>query len=254
MIFHHEAIYIYIVDTNSIEYMDLIWKLSADEIIYSLGLKHIETRKKYIISRAIKRYILGLFFWIPINKLVFKKDNFWKERLYLPNNNIPFSNYSLSHTEGFIVFSFSAKIGVWIDIENISLSNSFTCEDWSEIFSPFELYNIKKDITWTKFYEYWTMKEALSKAKWLWFNMNFKDIEIKLINDSSYELANSWERWDFFVFLLNQTHYCSLVYQKDEIYNIYINEICLNSDSNSSFQFINQSKMHTYHKHSISLL
>lgn len=251
-------IYIYVINFKDLSRKDLdfLWNyLSENELEYVAEIDHEQTKSQYIVSRAIKRFILSLILWISKEELIFIKDLYWKESVIMAGNyKQRFSSYSLSHTKDLIVFAVSESQSLWIDVERSDSNFRFTESEFHDIFLPSESQKIISDSSGIMFYIHWTIKEALSKAKGLWLNMNFEDILINIDNKIGGSVFNHWKEWDFIVLLVNDKYYCSLVYEKTPKHDIYINELHINQDVGIDFQFLHQSKPHNFHKNSISLL
>lgn len=132
------------------------------------------------------------------------------EFLKYSDNNKPFFNdpvsVSISHTENMVICAVcrSGKLG--IDIEKITVTKY---EDYSEYFTINEMEKIKKNGL-KIFYEFWTMKEALSKATGEGFLLPFNQLDL-----SNKEILYKNELFYFKNFKIDNDYIASLCYTKN---------------------------------------
>ncbi|MBW1295677.1 4'-phosphopantetheinyl transferase family protein [Aquimarina litoralis] len=111
----------------------------------------------------------------------FLKDSFGKP--YIENCNI---HFNISHSENTVVCAFSKK-NIGVDIEEI---NNLDVTMFDNVFSSDEMEKINKDGV-SRFYEFWTIKEAVSKA--IGQGLGIPLLEIKIKNQYAIYDNNKWQ-------------------------------------------------------------
>lgn len=154
---------------------------------------------------------IGYYIFIG-NKLSFEdflRDAYGKP--YIKDGEI---NFNISHSYWKVICGFSTdEIGV--DIEEIK---DIDLKDFNDVFSEKETAEIQKSGI-LKFYEFWTKKEATSKALGKGFSIPFQKIKI----EDNYAVYNN-VNWYTLGYKL-QNSYCSIASNvlPKEIKHIYIN-------------------------------
>lgn len=96
--------------------------------------------------------------------------------------------FNISHSGKWVVCAATMDNEIGIDIEEIL---EIDINDFERLFSGEEWGHIKNDpISLRKFYEFWTIKEAVSKADGRGFHMDFKKIKIHI--SSGTPLVEGW--------------------------------------------------------------
>ncbi|WP_299188246.1 4'-phosphopantetheinyl transferase superfamily protein [uncultured Aquimarina sp.] len=110
-----------------------------------------------------------LFCGSPLEFSRFLKDSYGKP--YIKDSNI---HFNISHSGNTAVCAFS-KQSIGVDIEEV---NDLDVTMFDTVFNPDEMLRINTDGT-SKFYEFWTIKEAVSKAIGKGLGIPLLDIKIK---------------------------------------------------------------------------
>lgn len=99
----------------------------------------------------------GLISGEKLDFKLYKRDN--NNRPYLDNSSI---NFNISHTDQTVLCAITCKdLALGIDIEKCK---SINFNSFKHVFHKNELINIQKDTTTQFFFNYWTRKEAFTKA------------------------------------------------------------------------------------------
>ena len=138
--------------------------LDADERRRYERLLDDSTRREFALAHALLRITLSDCAHIPPGDWRFEQAPGGKPRL--PQNSPYPLVFSLSHTHGLVACIVASKGDVGIDVEHVSRST-----DWRGIakryFATQEvagLERITESDRQTRFYELWTLKEALAKT------------------------------------------------------------------------------------------
>lgn len=121
---------------------------------------------KYSFCRGMLRHLLSLYTGIPPFDLAFTFNEYGKP--YLARKFASFNlGFNLSHTSDYVVFAFGLNTEIGIDLEKIRpfqgiiqiVESFFSREEYLCI------EQLKPDEQIKIFYDFWTKKEALLKAK-----------------------------------------------------------------------------------------
>lgn len=149
--------------------------LSTQEQDRSLRFRHIEDHKSYVTAHVLKRVLLHCATGMPLSELRFRTKAGGKP--WLESSDIKFS---LSHTRGMAIVAITFNGDIGVDAERVT-SQFIPNSDLVKlgILSATELARIlgSHDPQRT-FLEYWTAKEAVSKAIGCGLFMPFSDIAI----------------------------------------------------------------------------
>lgn len=157
-----------------------IWKCSLDETYLSeeelwqtlddserqrAGFLHFgRDRRHFIAAHGVLRLILSRYLKIPPHYLKFNYGINGKP--YLANSNIPELKFNLSHSVDRLLFAFTCKHEIGIDIEYIDLIPEV--DNVARFILTEREYTMLKKTPFEhkleSFYEFWTLKEACIKA------------------------------------------------------------------------------------------
>ncbi len=123
-------------------------------------------RHEYLITRALVRTVLSRYVTIDPSLWRFDKNKYGKPAIASPKVVLPLS-FNLSNTTGLIVCLVALEREVGVDVENMTRPGE-TVEIAEQFFSPTEvsaLRTLPPISQRSRFFEYWTLKEAYIKAR-----------------------------------------------------------------------------------------
>jgi 4'-phosphopantetheinyl transferase len=145
---------------------------------------------QFVIAHALVRVALSYHFAIPKGDWQFDCDPDGKPVVTAPEL-LPAVQFSLSHTDGLVACLITLSAEAAVDVEKIQYHRDLALVS-HQMFSPTELKALRalprKDWT-TRFFAYWTLKEAITKAQGRGLALTFSDISFDLG-------ANNWIRAD----------------------------------------------------------
>jgi 4'-phosphopantetheinyl transferase len=163
-----EDAHLFYCDTRQIEeaqYYALRGLLSIRERARADALWRAEDRRDYVAAHALLRRALAFSTGSAPEELVFERDALGKPFLAQAEQVLP-RDFSLSHSAGLVACAISAAHAIGIDVEAINgaidvsriAARYFTVDEATALMRcPVE------DRAW-RFFELWTLKEALLKA------------------------------------------------------------------------------------------
>jgi 4'-phosphopantetheinyl transferase len=157
------VIYMVLTDSYSSDAMSSFRKLlSAGELEKALRFRFIQDQRRYIVTHAILRIILGGYLNSMPNKIEFISNDYGKPSLPEKFKKI---HFNLSHSKGLSALVFSTKSEIGIDVEKIDPEFDFDLianTHFSNAENNFIL--AENGQSRKRFYTLWTRKEALLKA------------------------------------------------------------------------------------------
>lgn len=203
---NNDEILIFFLENKSSPDINRILKYLTDDEKYKASqLSNKDSYWEYIASRYLIRFGSEKFFKIDSKNIIIKYSDKWVKLENFFNNEV---NISISHTKNLVCFALGKDVlRIWIDIEyfrNIP-QNDIKEISWS-ILSDKEkniLHYPIKLLTSKKFLQYWTIKEAFSKAIWLWLKTPFNLISLgklqtnkwiqPILPEEFFSLNKNWE-------------------------------------------------------------
>lgn len=191
--------------------------MSADERDRA-GRFHFERdRLRYIVTRALVRTGLSRYApWAPA-QWQFGTDAHGRPFVVnLPAPSVP--TFNISHTRDWIILGVRARHGLGVDVEHARARDSM-CDLADMFFSPEEaaaLRQLPPAARETRFYEYWTLKEAYIKARGLGLAIPLDVFSFRLSTPGTIEFhiephyPDSAQRWRFCQFSLDAQHLAAL--------------------------------------------
>ena len=154
---------------------DLLSCLSADEKDRYHHMSRPHLRRDFLISRAALRLLLSSYSKCSAASLKFQYNAYGKP--FLQGNSLFFN---VSHSGSFIIYAFSARAELGIDIEKVdpasaNLSMAEICFSDKEIF----LLKCSKKADFSEiFFKTWSRKEAYVKALGMGFSLPLKSFSV----------------------------------------------------------------------------
>jgi 4'-phosphopantetheinyl transferase len=135
-----------------------LWMMRVGDILEHQSLK--------VVSEAFLRHVLSQYAEISPQDWKFQKNPKGKPEIYFPDLAVPL-NFNLSHTSGLMVCAVVRNHAVGVDAEQVERKIRFL-ELAERYFSNEEVRHLKslpQDQQRTRFFEYWTLREAFIKAR-----------------------------------------------------------------------------------------
>ncbi len=138
-------------------------------------------RVRYIISRAVLRYILSFYTAIPAKDIIFKLGH--RGKPYLAENAIDLQ-FNVSHSEDMVVYALTTQAEIGIDIEK--MESHYHQGVAERFFSPKEYGEwmaLPDEKKMSAFYRVWASKEAIIKALGEGLYAPLSDFSVNLFED-----------------------------------------------------------------------
>lgn len=166
--------------------------LTEQELLEFGDLKTNEIRFERTAARGITRLVLSRYLSCDPQSISFTRNSLGRPSVF--NQSIPPIHFSLSHTKGFIALALSSNSELGVDVERVDLDldvmplfdQVLTPEETKKIL---ELSNSHHAMS-RRFYEYWTLKEALLKAKGLGLSGSLTRLSFKLETEGHVRLQS----------------------------------------------------------------
>jgi 4'-phosphopantetheinyl transferase len=139
--------------------------LSPEEWSANASFRFERHRHAHLLTKAFVRLLLARYGGIAPEDWVFSKNAYGRPEIAGPSD-APHIKFSISHTDGLIAYMLALGREVGVDVENTSPSLDRT-EVVRKYFSPIEqddLRVLSEPVGQRRFFEYWTLKEAYTKA------------------------------------------------------------------------------------------
>ena len=150
---------IYIINTTNFNEKELIKQLSAEEKLNACALRQKSVRKRYIISRALRRKILAKALSLKPEKIII--ENALNGKPFIPTDPI---HFNMSHSKDLIVLALSEK-PVGVDTEFMKKRDFIKLIRYALSSKESAIYSME-NIT-QEFYRWWTVYEAGIKLEGL---------------------------------------------------------------------------------------
>lgn len=163
-------------------YRDL---LSPDEREREQRFTCDEAHRNFLAARALLRTVLSRYTGIEPRRLEFRCNHFGKPSLR-GHGDIPIE-FSLSHTRGLVVCAVTLQDLVGVDAEGARRRSS-PMELARRYFSPAEAARVAErptDERHAVFLDYWTLKEAFTKALGVGLSIPLADFSFTLLGEDS---------------------------------------------------------------------
>ncbi len=140
--------------------------LSSEEVKRADHFHFQKDRKRYIVSHGILREIINRYTAKNPACLSFVHNAFGKPFLSLVDNNTGLS-FNLSHSHDMVVYAFTLKRQIGIDVEfvRLDLDKDSIAEYSFSSREVVQLQSLPDELQTKGFYNCWTRKEAFIKAK-----------------------------------------------------------------------------------------
>ncbi|MBZ9770986.1 4'-phosphopantetheinyl transferase family protein [Mesorhizobium sp. CO1-1-8] len=170
-----------------------------------------EGRRRFLITRALARYVLSINCGVASDDLVFGADQWGKPMLLHPcENRVAFN---IAHTSGLIVVAVARADAIGVDIEYPSpIDENF--EIAQRFFSAKEVEALRAlppKVRDERFFDYWTLKEAYVKGRGVGLSLPFNCFAIDFRDGSRPRLAvepnvDDGRKWQLDLMSLSSGH------------------------------------------------
>lgn len=172
--------------TTEVEQAGLLPKyeglLSADELARYARFKAREPQVEYLVGRALLRTVLAARVSADPRSLVFETTALGQPYL-VASSGFSGPRFSLSHSYGLVACAVGWSSAIGLDVECISRTSSIE-EIARELFSVEERSDLASAPTpeekRTRFFQYWTLKEAYGKARGLGLAAALEQVTFRL--------------------------------------------------------------------------
>ena len=164
----------------SIPYNNMIGILCAEEKIKASSFVFEKDKVNFVKTRFCIRMALSYYLNLELKEINFVYNKYDKPRINPTISNIPI-NFSISHSNGLIVFAFQQNQEIGVDIEYVDNNKIDDLLYDESILSIEEIELIKSeqsDCREKLFYKLWTCKESYLKALGIGLNMPLNHIRI----------------------------------------------------------------------------
>ena len=155
--------------------------LSPDECARAERFVNPLLAHRFITAHGVLRHLLGQFLEVKPERLVFQHGA--RGKPFLGTNYTKQIFFNLSHSEGLAVYAFAGQFEVGVDIEKIHTILEMD-EITASYFSQLEqttLMKLPSEEKISRFFRFWTCKEAVLKAAGYGFGFPSRNFTIDLI-------------------------------------------------------------------------
>ena len=151
---------------------DYVALLSHEEQQRAQRYRKIEDRHRSILAHALKRVCLAKILNTPTDTLIFEATN--KGKPVCKNKNAP--HFNLSHSGEFVAVALSSNGEIGVDVERCERTYSEAL--YERVLSKKQIEQVRQAADASlEFFNFWTQKEALSKAVGLGLGIDFTTLE-----------------------------------------------------------------------------
>ncbi|NVM66851.1 4'-phosphopantetheinyl transferase [Mucilaginibacter sp. SG538B] len=195
--------------------------LLPDEISRAGRYYHEKDRKRFIVSRAVLRVILGKYMGLRPQDIRFEAGPNKKPFVKTMGAAV---NYNVSHSDEWVTLAVS-KTAVGIDTEKIDRSFAYK-EILADNFSEEEICFINQDNPTDKFILLWTRKEAIAKLTGQGLDERIKEIPCLNGNhQTNRNIINSSKTIQLVSFRLDSDNLATLAYESDSPVTVQFRDI-----------------------------
>ena len=141
--------------------------LTDDELTQMSRLYFARHRHQYLITRALIRTTLSIYFPVEPADWRFGKNGYGKPEIINPGESWPVC-FNLSHCDGLVVCGVTRDHAIGVDVEDTQRSTVAAFDRLSSYFSASEISELAQlppEKQKLRFFDYWTLKESYIKAR-----------------------------------------------------------------------------------------
>lgn len=176
------------LDNSSFQPEYLAGLLSQDEMSRAQKFRFPVHRDRYISRRGILRLLLGKYLHTPPENLDLKYTEYGKP--FLESHHNTNLRFSLSHSEGLVLFVFTCGHDVGIDLERIKpeIAEESIPERFFALHEATRLRALPEKLQAAAFFELWVRKEACVKAWGIGLSLALDSFDVALDGSESTRL------------------------------------------------------------------
>jgi 4'-phosphopantetheinyl transferase len=181
--------------------------LNPDERHRQVRFQLPDDRKRYLVTRGMARTVLSRYANVSPADWTFLADAFGRPRIADRHGDEACRlSFNLSHTRGLIAMAVTSRRAIGVDVEHIAgrqvsmgiAKRHFAAEESDE------LARVPEHLRQDRFFEYWTFKEAYTKARGLGLSMPLEKFGfqfpggpvVRLVADPGLDdNVNRWRFW-----------------------------------------------------------
>jgi 4'-phosphopantetheinyl transferase len=201
------------------DYNDL---MTSEERARGRRFRFARHRRQFSITRALVRTTLSRYSHIKPHEWRFDKNPYGRPEIKTSQNSLGL-RFNLSHTDGLIVCAviqdeLKTECAIGVDVENIERKGT-AIEIAERFFSDREsadLQNIPEKDRRSRFFDYWTLKEAYIKARGMGLAIPLKQFSFHITHQAPIaisfapELEDDPRCWQFWLLRPTQHHRVAL--------------------------------------------
>jgi 4'-phosphopantetheinyl transferase len=184
------------LDADDLDKAESARLLSADEHDRAWRFTFALDRQRYIASHAALRSVLGSYLHLAPERLQFVRDRAGKPEL-MPCGARSSVQFNLSHSDGMALIAVTRGRQIGVDVERVR--DDFGYVDVARwFFSRAEMaalmalpFNVRRH----SFYQCWTAKEALAKARGTGLDGTRNDIDIVWTDTDGLRITSTSPHW-----------------------------------------------------------
>jgi 4'-phosphopantetheinyl transferase len=181
--------------------------LSENEIAKSKRFHFQRDRRRYLVTRALVRSVLSRYAAVDPRAWAFRENEYGRPEIAGPAG-VSKLRFNVSHTDGFIACLVGLDRDLGVDVENVRRRGQ-TVEIADRCFSPTEVDELRRQpphAQRTRFFEYWTLKEAYIKARGMGLSIRLEEFSFHIEDGRPIRISfgprlhddpASWQFWVF---------------------------------------------------------
>lgn len=156
--------HIWLLDLDGWQAASADWLLSAEEKLRARKMRHPAAQTSFVAGRALIRSTLSEYSTVAPTDWVFRSTRLGRPEILEPESSLRFN---LAHTEGLAACVVTVGANCGVDVERVErplrplriAEHSFAPEEFADLAERSD-----QDLR-TRFFAYWTLKEAYYKAR-----------------------------------------------------------------------------------------
>jgi 4'-phosphopantetheinyl transferase len=180
-----DAVHVWYVFTDRITDPDILTRyadiMSAGEHARRNRFVFAKDRHRFLVTRGLLRTLLSRYAHVGPEECVFVTNGYGKPFLHHPGAAHPGLEFNVSHTNGLVAIAITLGRDVGIDVEEVSRARVDL--DVRQCFSAAEIATLQalpQSEQRSRFFDYWTLKEAYIKARGMGLSLRLDGFSILL--------------------------------------------------------------------------
>lgn len=177
-------------------------------------------RQEFMAARVFVRSVLSRYASVPPHQWTFARNQHGAPEIQRPRSQSKL-RFNLAHTSGLMVMAVARERDVGIDAEwrNHEMDVQSIART---VFSPAEIHSLNalpQKEALTRFYAYWTLKEAYIKARRAGFSLPTKAFTMHLAEEIRIRfdgIVDDPTSWQFQSYQWGQVHAIAIAYRKEQ--------------------------------------